>query len=170
MYASLSLSVLGSLSLIDFKDRIINPSLALVGISTLVISFVIGRIVTNNMFAKLIGNSQHRSYFSYSLFVIAAERIGAAFYNSDALLRGPHYVFGISIAINISAIILMSYFIDDLTPHYSYLIEKQKEMLKMGLTNKDLKILETPEYTGLPVPLTNYNKKHSDNAGYPRYD
>jgi len=88
------------------------------------ISFLIGRAVTNNMFAKLVGSSPHRSYFSYSLGIIAISRVGASFYNSHSLHAGPYLVFTISGAINLIAIILMSIFIDDLTPHYSYLIEK----------------------------------------------
>ena len=40
----------------------------------------------------------------------------------------------------------MTFGINTVAPHYSYLIEKQKEIVQKGLSNKDLKILETPEY------------------------
>lgn len=53
---------------------------------------------------------------------------------------------------------LMALFIDDLSPHYSYLIEKQKEIMKRGIYNKDLRVLETPEYTGLPIAFDGNNE------------
>lgn len=48
---------------------------------------------------------------------------------------------------------LILIFKDNLTPHYSYIIEKQKEMLKKGSTSKDLRMLDSPEYGGMPVPV-----------------
>jgi len=40
---------------------------------------------------------------------------------------------------------------NDIKPHYSYLIEKQKEMLRKHINNRDLRVLETPEYAGMPI-------------------
>lgn len=34
-------------------------------------------------------------------------------------------------------------------------------MIKKGATNKDLKLLDTPEYSGLPIPLSNNNNENN---------
>lgn len=54
----------------------------------------------------------------------------------------------------------MTIFIEELTPHYSYLIEKQRELLEEGkledddgVVQRNLRLLDTPEYTGLKAPL-----------------
>lgn len=60
-------------------------------------------------------------------------------------------LFGVHAGLYLSAILLMTLMIDKLTPHYSYLIEKQKEIIAAsetngGLNQRDMRILETPEY------------------------
>lgn len=122
-------------------------------------SFIIGKRVTSNLFAKLIGSSLDKSYFFFMMFVIAVTRTCAPFVNIELLKSyGLRMVFGVSGLLYILSILLMTFFIDALSPHYSYLIEKQKELLAKGISNKDLKLLETPEYGGLPMPQNYYNK------------
>ena len=82
---SLTLGFLSCFFLIDYESKVLKPTLVVIGLSLLLTSFLIGRIVTNNMYAKLIGNAIHRSYFTYSLIVIALTRISAAYYNIELL-------------------------------------------------------------------------------------
>jgi O-antigen ligase len=124
VFSTLVIGLVGSLFLIDYKRKNIDPTLVLIGFSTLSISFLVGKVVTNNMFAKLIGSSSNRSYFSYSLLIIAMTRSCSAFVNIHLLHIGSSYLFGLNACLYLTALILMTCFIDDLTPHYSYLIEK----------------------------------------------
>lgn len=60
-------------------------------------------------------------------------------------------MFGIQAAVFLASILLMTLAIDKLQPHYSYLIEKQKEMMaanegKAIIGQRDIRLLMTPEY------------------------
>ena len=63
-------------------------------------------------------------------------------------------IFIMSCMFYLISFMLLILFKKEVEPHYSYLIEKQKEVLKMSSRNQDLRFLQTPEYAGVPVPGT----------------
>ncbi|CDW85558.1 UNKNOWN [Stylonychia lemnae] len=162
VFTTLIFGLLGSLALIDYERRQIYQIQLFLGFSLLSISYFIGKRVANQMFAKLIGinstNKNHRYQIMMTLFM-AAIRVSGAFWNIHAANQGMYLIFIVESCAIVLSILLMTLFIEKLSPHYSYLIEKQREILagsdgKSGLINqRDMRLLETPEYQGLPMPI-----------------
>eukprot|EP00347_Sterkiella_histriomuscorum_P008445 403345068 len=172
VFVTLVFGLIGSLVLIDYQRRFIYQPQALIGFCLLSVSYFIGRRVTNNMFAKLIGISPSNNSAKYlfaSNFFIAIVRISAAYWNVTAAHEGMYLIFGVQSTLQLLAIVFMTLCIEKLTPHYSYLIEKQREiMMERALDQdgkyegsfhqRDMRLLETPEYQGLPMPIHSSQK------------
>ena len=76
------------------------------------------------MFAKIVGNFLKSIYLTYSLLVIALSRILAVIWNVHALGEAVLYISIFNILFLLVGILLMISFSSNLTPHYSYIIEK----------------------------------------------
>ena len=77
---------------------------------------------------------------------ISVVRMAAPFWNVALLENfGPFGVFMGCLMFFATAFLLEICGKETLIPHYSYLISKQKEMLALGVTNKDLDLLQSDE-------------------------
>ena len=155
VFTTLLLGLIGSVFLIDYRTRNLNHWQVFIGFTLLAIAVIIGKQVTNNMFSKLIGSNMNRSYLTFSLLIVCLTRMCAPFLNIHFLETGGLLkLMGMAAGLYLAGLLFMTLGINALTPHYSYLIEKQKEMLLKGYaTNKDIRILETPEYQAIPMHL-----------------
>ena len=58
---------------------------------------------------------------------------------------------------------------DALSPHQSYLIMKQREMVTNGLDDKELRLLDTIDNTMLPSPFDGHGLHSSNRNAYNTY-
>ena len=71
-------------------------------------------------------------------------RITAPVWNSALLVNHtPFGLFFFCFVFYLAAFVLAILCKDHLMPHYSYLIAKQQEMVTRGLSNKDMRLLDT---------------------------
>jgi len=125
VFFSLMMGVIGSFLLIDYQTREIGTTRFVIGFGILISCFFLGRITTNNMFSKMVGNSVKRSYIFYCLILIAASRIIFCYFSVLLLEAGGLVaVFGFNGVLFMLTVLLMLCSKNDLKPHYSYLIEK----------------------------------------------
>ena len=85
VFLTLVIGLIGSIMLIDFTPGSANPVMILVGFSLLSISFVIGKRAVINMYAKIVGSSNHMSYFTLSLIVLFLIKFSATWWNITAI-------------------------------------------------------------------------------------
>ena len=88
VFAVLTLGMIGSMTLIDYKKRQVHSVQAMMGFCLLAMALHVGRRVTSNMFAKILGCSAtngQAKYITISVFLIAATRVAASFWNISVL-------------------------------------------------------------------------------------
>lgn len=95
VFSSLVIGFVGSMILIDYKKRFLYQYQVMAGFCMLSVAFFIGRRVTSNMYAKLIGisstNDGAKYHFISTLFLFSA-RFGAAFWNVQSAHTGLYLV------------------------------------------------------------------------------
>lgn len=129
VFISSFLGLAGYLIMIDYSPRIIEPARFIVGFCLISIAFPFGRGITLSLFAKIIGKHKAGVYMGYMLAVGAISRCVGPFWAVQALIVSPALTFGICAALFGVNIIAQWIYDNDISPHWSYFIDKYEEEL-----------------------------------------
>lgn len=152
VFSSITMGTIGSLMLLDFDTGNLNNVRICVSYSVLGIAYIVGMQATSKLYSKLIGCHTDAIYSILPLIIIILAGILGPYATAHLYTKFSYNkVFGLCLALYGICLPLVAYFMHSLMPHYSYLIEKQKQMLKkdfsgFGINNKDMQLLNTVDF------------------------